>query len=84
MTTPKKSKSVAAPAESVPISKSQQVIDLLGRESGAPLDEMSMLAGWLPHSARSFMTGLKKKGHVIESDKIDGIRRYRIALCGNE
>jgi hypothetical protein len=43
---------------------------------------MSTLAGWQPHSTRSFMTGLKKKGHVIESDKIDGVSRYRITSNG--
>ena len=62
--------------------KSQKVIDLLAYEGGATLDEMSTLAGWLPHSTRAFMTGLKKKGHVIENDKIEGVRRYRITSNG--
>jgi Protein of unknown function (DUF3489) len=65
-----------------PTSKNQQVIDLLSREGGATLEAMSSLASWQPHSTRSFMTGLKKKGHVIESDKIDGVRRYRIVSSG--
>lgn len=65
-----------------PKTKSQQVIELLSSEGGATLDEMSALGGWLPHSTRSFMTGLKKKGHVIESDKVDGVRRYRIVETG--
>jgi hypothetical protein len=25
------------------------------------------------------LTGLRKKGHVIDSDKVDGVRRYRIS-----
>lgn len=58
--------------------KNQNVIDLLCCDSGATLEEMSTLAEWLPHSTRSLMTGLKKKGHIIESDKVGGIRRYRI------
>lgn len=62
--------------------KNQQIIDLLYRDSGATLDEMSTLAGWQPHSTRSFVTGLKKKGHVIESDKVDGVRHYRIVAKG--
>ncbi len=62
--------------------KSQQVIDLLSRKGGVTLDEMSALASWQPHSTRSFMTGLKKMGHAIESDKIDGVRRYRIVSSG--
>lgn len=65
-----------------PKTKSQLVLDVLARSGGATLDEMSAIAGWLPHSTRSFMTGLKKKGHVIKSDKVDGVRRYRIVLKG--
>lgn len=62
--------------------KNQQIIDLLSSEDGATLNEMSTLANWQHHSTRSFMTGLKKKGHVIESDKIDGVRRYHIVPSG--
>ena len=72
----------AQSAKSEPTTKTQKAIDLLSREGGVTLDEMSAFAGWLPHSTRSFMTGLKKKGHVIESDKIDGVRRYRIVSNG--
>ena len=66
-----------------PKTKNQQVIELLSRERGATLDEMSTLANWQHHSTRSFMTGLKKKGHVIESAKIDGVLRYRIIPSGD-
>jgi Protein of unknown function (DUF3489) len=66
-------------AKATPPSKQQQVIDMLSRENGAPLKEMSDLVSWLPHSTRAFMTGLKKKEYNIESDKADGVRRYRIA-----
>lgn len=62
--------------------KNRQVIDLLSQRGGATLDEMSTLAGWLPHSTRSFLTGLKKKDHIIESEKVDGVRRYRIVANG--
>lgn len=67
-----------------PKTKNQQIIELLSRDGGATLEEMSALASWLPHSTRSFITGLKKKGHIIESDKVDGIRRYRIVSNGGE
>ncbi len=80
-----KTSAAKLPAQSAtpePKTKNQQVIDLLLREGGVTLDEMSSLASWLPHSTRSFMTGLKKKGHIIESDKIDGVRRYRISSNG--
>lgn len=71
-----------ATGKSVSKTKNQQVIDLLARDNGATLEEMSAHVGWLLHSTRSFLSGLKKKGLIIESDKVDGIRRYRIALNG--
>ena len=84
MTENPKAKPAAAQEKSPPPTKNQQVIDLLSRQGGTTLDEMSTLANWLTHSTRSFLTGLKKKEHVIESDKIDGVRRYRIVPSGNE
>jgi len=78
MTKTSAAKPTAQSAKPEPTTKNQQVILLLSRDGGATLEGMSSLAGWQPHSTRSFMTGLKKKGHVIESDKIDGVRLYRI------
>lgn len=63
-------------AKAVP-TKHQQVIDMLTREGGASLEEMSTVTNWLSHSTRAFLTGLKKKGYAITSDKVDGVRRYR-------
>jgi hypothetical protein len=65
-------------ATNKPTTKQSKVIALLSRDQGASLDEMSRLANWLPHSTRAFLTGIKKKGHSIDSDKADGLRRYRI------
>ena len=59
------------------LTKHQQVIDMLTREGGASLEEMSTATNWLSHSTRAFLTGLKKKGYAITSDKVDGVRRYR-------
>ncbi len=53
----------AAPAKS---SKTEFVLDLLRREEGATVAEVTSAINWLPHSARAFMTGLRKKGHMIE------------------
>ena len=60
------------------ITKHDQIIEMLEPHNGAGLEEMSTLANWLPHSTRAFLTGLKKKGHNITSDKVVGMRRYRI------
>lgn len=58
-------------------SKQQQVAALLVRDEGATLDQMIAATGWLPHTTRAALTGLKKKGYVISSDKVDGVRTYR-------
>jgi Protein of unknown function (DUF3489) len=59
--------------------KHLQVVELLSRDDGASLEEMSILANWLTHSTRAFLTGLKKKGYKVSSVKADGVRRYKIA-----
>ena len=75
----KTAKSTASTAVTITSpTKHSQVVVLLSRKTGASLEEMSTLANWLPHSTRAFLTGLKKKGHPIDSDKVDGVRRYRI------
>ena len=59
--------------------KHAQVVDLLSRTEGASLEEISTLANWLTHSSRAFLTGLKKRGYAVTSDKTSGVRRYNIA-----
>ncbi len=61
-----------------PETKSEQVIALLKRKNGATLEDLVAATGWLPHTARAAMTGLKKKGHTIERSKVDGVSRYSI------
>ncbi|HCJ20892.1 MAG TPA: hypothetical protein DHV64_05050 [Erythrobacter sp.] len=39
-----------------------KVIALLKRKDGATLDEIIEATGWLPHTSRAALTGLKKKG----------------------
>jgi len=62
----------AAKAES----KTSRVIALLQRQQGANLNELVAETGWQPHTTRAALTGLRKKGHVINSEKVDGARRY--------
>ncbi len=59
-------------------SKQDQVIDLLRREGGALLTDLVEATGWLPHTARAALTGLKKKGHKIIGTKVDKVTRYSI------
>lgn len=55
-----------------------KVIALLMREDGATLDEMVQTTGWLPHTTRAALTGLKKKSYAIERSQRDGASVYRI------
>ena len=69
----------ASPAPTKPrVNKSDLVIGLLQRIGGATLDEIVGATDWLPHTTRAALTGLKKKGHQVTSEKADGVRRYRI------
>jgi len=59
------------------VTKQDQIASLLLRDEGATLDEMVAATRWLPHTTRAALTGLRKKGYAIDSDKIDGVRTYR-------
>ena len=59
--------------------KSATDVDLLQREGGATLAELIAATGWLPHTIRAALTGLRKKGHGIERFKRDETTTYRIA-----
>lgn len=60
-----------------PASKQASVIALLTRDVGATLDQMIEATGWLPHTTRAALTGLRKRGYEIISEKTDGVRTYR-------
>ena len=58
--------------------KTGVILGLLTRSEGATLNEMVEATGWLPHTTRAALTGLKKKGHEVTSTKTDGVRTYRV------
>ncbi len=60
-------------------SKAETVLTLLRRAEGATLDELVAATGWLPHTTRAALTGLKKKGHQITRTKVEGVSRYTVA-----
>jgi hypothetical protein len=69
------------PAPAAPIqrpSKIATVIELLSREGGASSAELIETTGWLPHTTRAALTGLRKKGHAIERTRAGDTTRYRI------
>lgn len=59
--------------------KTDAVIALLRREEGATLAELMAATGWLAHTVRAALTGLRKKGHTLERDKRGEETCYRIA-----
>jgi len=89
MTNPNKTRRMArtpsrVPADDAPATpksptKQSQVLDLLRRTEGAPLTDIVAATGWLPHTARAALTGLKKKGHAIESRRVDKLTTYFMA-----
>ena len=70
------------PAPAKTPSKTTTVISLLTRADGATLPELIDATGWLPHTTRAALTGIRKKGHAVERTKRDGVTCYRIAVSG--
>jgi hypothetical protein len=59
--------------------KQALVIALLSRPSGATLDELIAATGWLPHTTRAALTGLRQKGHALTRSKgADGKSIYSL------
>ncbi len=49
--------------------KASMLVALLQRDGGATLAEMIDATGWLPHTTRAALAGLRKKGHAITRGK---------------
>lgn len=59
--------------------KAAQVEALMAREGGASLDELCSATGWLPHTCRAFLTGLRKKGRtILRGKREDGTTIYKL------
>jgi hypothetical protein len=52
---------------------------------GATIIELSEAMGWLPHTTRAVLTGLRKRGYVLTLNRSDEPRgwAYRIAVVAN-
>ena len=60
--------------------KSFVVQKLLVRTKGASIAEIMAATDWQPHSARAFLTGLRKKNiNIVRECRKDGETSYRIA-----
>jgi hypothetical protein len=68
---------VAAPRDG---SKLAQVIELLRRADGATIVDLTQATGWLPHTTRAALTGLRKRGYTVIRDRIGaGDSVYRVS-----
>jgi hypothetical protein len=61
-------------------SKTDHVIAMLRRREGASLAALVKATSWQPHSVRGFLAGTirKKLKLSLISEKLDGVRTYRI------
>jgi Protein of unknown function (DUF3489) len=53
-------------------SKTALVLGLLGRAEGAALEDLVAATGWLPHTTRAALTGLRKRGYAVRREKRAG------------
>jgi hypothetical protein len=61
-------------------SKLARVIDLLRRFDGATIIQLTEATGWLPHTTRAALTGLRKRGYAVVRERAEvGGSVYRIS-----
>jgi hypothetical protein len=63
-------------------SKLAAVAALLSRSGGASLADLIAATGWLAHTTRAALTGLRKRGYVVtldRSDRVGGLSRRPVA-----
>ena len=72
-------KQIAAPAKAT---KKAKLIALLSRKSGADVPSLSATLGWLPHTTRAALTGLRKSGYEIASIKPGNGKPSRYQIVG--
>ena len=61
-------------------SKLAAVVGMLRRNKGATIGDLTAATGWLPHTTRAAITGLRKRGYSVVRERIaDGGSAYRIS-----
>jgi hypothetical protein len=74
------SRAAGLPQHPRPTSKLAKLIALLSHECGITIEDISKSMGWLPHTTRATLTGLRKRGISIIRETPDGVRNsiYRV------
>ena len=61
-------------------SKLDKLVGMLARKTGTTITKASEDLGWQPHTTRASLTGLKKRGYVIErKDRVGKDSLYMIS-----
>jgi hypothetical protein len=61
-------------------SRHDQIVALLSRPEGASVPALMAATGWLPHTTRAALSGLRKKGYCLQRTCVEGDASvYRIA-----
>jgi hypothetical protein len=65
-------------------SKLGSVLDMLSAEAGATIGELMAATGWLEHSTRAALTGLRRRGYGLSLTRRerDGASVYRVEARG--
>ena len=72
----------AAAVPAKPQTKASLVEAMLARAVGASLNDLCEATGWLPHTCRAFLTGLRKKSRVVVRSKhADGATIYSLGAA---
>lgn len=69
-------------AETSKVNKTEKMVELLTRENGATLEELAEAIGWLTNSVRGALSAYAKKHpeYTLISEKVEGVRKYRLKL----
>lgn len=76
--TPKSIADNAATEPAPRLTKKVMVKQLLKAGKGATIDEIAKQTSWQKHTVRGHLSILKKEGAEITSERVDGVRRYRL------
>jgi hypothetical protein len=78
---PRATKAKTGPTDAPAKAETDLVLKLLRRRQGAVLAELIEATGWLPHTTRAALTGLRKKGNVLEKTRRNDASCYRITAA---
>jgi predicted ArsR family transcriptional regulator len=60
--------------------KSERLVAMLQAPEGVSVEELSNTFGWLPHTARAALSGLRKKGLPVIRARHGSVTVYRIGV----